>query len=59
MTRFQKDTLDTEEQAALDAFEKTFSKRKIKSIPHVHKEIEHFKLIAKASGNKAKRVSCH
>lgn len=57
MTNVRKPKLDAEEQETLDAFEEAFNKGKIKSLPHVRKKIESFKAIAKASGNKAKRVS--
>lgn len=57
MVKRQKTKLDAQEQATLDAFEKAFEKGKIKSVPEVEDEIERFKVIAQASGNKAKRVS--
>lgn len=57
MTNLRKSKLDAEEQATLNAFEAAFDKGKIKNVPHVSKKMEAFKAIAKASGNKANRVS--
>ncbi|MFO1258854.1 MAG: hypothetical protein U1E78_10670 [Gammaproteobacteria bacterium] len=57
MTKKSKAKLDAEEQAILDSFDQAFDAGKIKSVPHVKKEIERFKNAAVASGNKSKRVS--
>lgn len=57
MTNVRKVKLDAEEQTTLDAFEEALDKGKINSVPHVRQKIDAFKAIAKASGNKAKRVS--
>lgn len=57
MPKLHKPKLDREEQATLEAFEKALEANTIKSVPHARKKIEEFKLIAKAAGNKAKRIS--
>lgn len=57
MPKIKQPKLDPQEQETLNSFEEAFEAKSLKSIDNVNSEVKRYRDIAKAAGNKSRRVS--